>query len=82
MSLQEIFYIVAIITMGIHILVLIVITAVLFAIKKKVTKTAESVEKRAEIVKDYIVHPNIIITTVGKALLNRAMTQIAKVIRR
>lgn len=82
MSLQELFYIVAIITMGIHILVLIIITAVLFAIKKKITDTAESVEKRAEIVKDYIVHPNIMITTVGKALLNRAMTQIAKVIRR
>jgi hypothetical protein len=82
MSLQDLFYIVAIIVMCIHIITLVIIVVVLIAIQKKVSETAESVERRVENVKHYITHPDITVSALGNFFWGQALTKISKLLRR
>jgi hypothetical protein len=82
MSLQDLFYLMAIITMGIHIVILIVLVIVLQSIRKKISETADAVERRMENVKDFVTHPNVVANKIGKVLLGQALTQITKIFRR
>jgi hypothetical protein len=82
MSLQDFFYIVAIITMSIHVLILIIVIFVLLSIRKKITETADAIERKMENVKDLVAHPKIVATSIGKMILGGAVTQLTKLLRR
>lgn len=82
MSLQEIFYIVAIVTMSIHILVLFIALGILIAIRKKIADTADALERRIENVKNFVTHPNVVATSLGKLLLDQATKKLSGIFRR
>ena len=65
-----------------HIIVLIVVFSVLLVIQKKVAETADALERKVENVKNFVTHPNVVATSIGKVVLSQFLTKIGGIFRR
>jgi len=81
-SLQEFFYIYAIITMTIYIITVIAVIVTLLYIKKKITEITKNIESKINNVKTIVSHPNFYANILGREILTRILTQILKTFRR
>jgi len=81
MSLQDIFYIVGIITMSLYVLLLFTLVIILFYIKRKLTDIITIIENKMEIIKDIISHPKETAAVVGGVLANKAIHEASKLFK-
>lgn len=77
-TLQNVFYVVAIITMSLVTLLLAALIIVLFYIRAKLGEIVNVVEKRLDEAKDIITHPSKMAETVGEAIVDTAVNQVSK----
>lgn len=78
MSLQEIFYIVSIVTMSLFIIFFVALVVLVFFIRAKIDKLILVVEKRVEDIKQLVTNPARIAATVGEAVVDTAINQVEK----
>lgn len=79
LTLQNTFYIVAIITMSLVTLLLAVLIIVLIYIRSKLGEIVNTVERKLDEAKDIVTHPARMAETVGEAILDTAVNQVKKI---
>ena len=82
MNLQDFFYVIAIITMSMHIIILIIVVVLLLSIKKKLSETAALVERKVKNVKNFVSDPSILANTVGRMLFGQVLTKVSKILKK
>ena len=81
MSLQDIFYIVGIITLSLSVILFMVLIGVLLYIKKKVSDTYQIIEKNIIAAKDTIIQPSKIVSVLGQKIAQRLLNKFTKFLK-
>lgn len=80
-TLQNTFYIVSIIAMTLMTILFFVVIVALFYIRAKIGEIADVTEKRLKELKSILIHPQKMADTVGEAIIDTAVNQMAKITR-
>ena len=78
-TLQNIFYIVSIVTMTLMTILFFVVIVALFYIRAKIGEVVDVVEKRFKDLRRIVTHPQKMADTVGEAIVDTAVNQVAKI---
>lgn len=81
MSLQDVFYIVAIIALSLWTLLLIFILVGVFYLKRKITETVDRVEARFENIKSIVVNTREAATAAGVVVAGAALKKAANFVK-
>lgn len=77
-TLQNIFYIVSIVTMTLMTILFFVVIVSLFYIRAKIGEAIDVIEKRLKEFKGIVTHPKKMADTVGEAIIDTAVNQVSK----
>lgn len=77
-NLQNIFYLVGIVTMSLMTILFFVLIVALFYIRAKIGEVVTVIEKRLKEVKSIVGNPQKMANTVGEAIIDTAVNQVSK----